>query len=283
MNGATTRRAPSSVRASPSSDSPASFAYPGSHSVRSGTSNRARQGQSAPFELRPERCRLLIGLHRCTGHDRHEIDEIAVTGGRVLVVTVPLVGRSHLVGDMIDQRICPVPSLFHLRNDTTSNGRDILRLARHAEIGSHKINVESDPGRGSDDRVDRQPECIVADGRAPAHLETKPVVPVCVGGFAQIPFGHLPCCLAVDIDVQSPPHPEVSRQERGAPLHDQSVVMEVETIQQLVIGNLTLQLLKRPRTILGCLLQPSVKARRNAAGAATLARAGRRAARSASG
>jgi hypothetical protein len=113
--------------------------------VRDGEASR--QLQAAPLGFGAKSGQMRLGLHWRGEDDSHEVDEVPVAGRRCPGGTMPLEYRAGFIRDVIGKRIGPVSMLLHIGHDYAGQRRDILRVAGHAEIFSHEVDVESGPLR----------------------------------------------------------------------------------------------------------------------------------------
>ena len=160
---------------------------------------------------------------------------------------MPLEYRAGLVRDMIDKRIGPVAMLLHIGHDHAGQRRNILRLAGHAEILADEIDVECSPLRIPHEGLHGKADTTSIHERPRrADLEAEPVAKAQGGRLAEVRHGNLPSHLAVEVNVESPPDPDVTGEQRGRTFDDPALVDEVEALQQPVIRHLPLELLERP-------------------------------------
>ena len=75
-----------------------------------------------------------------------------------------------------------------------------------------------------------------------ADLESKPVADVTAGGCSEFGLGDFTSGVAVDVDVDGAPHADVACEQSGGALDDPPLVLEVHSLEQAVIGHLSLQL-----------------------------------------
>jgi hypothetical protein len=121
---------------------------------------------------------------------------------------------------MIDQRIGSVAALVDFRDDAARQGRDVIRLPGHTEVGTDQVDVELDPGRRPDDGGNRETEGLLAARRHP-DFEAKPIAHVQGRGPAQVCLGYFSPHFPVQVDVEAAAHPKVAGEQSGCPFTTQ--------------------------------------------------------------
>ena len=148
-------------------------------------------------------------------------DPPLVAGQRRPGGTMPLEYRTGLVRDMIDKRIGPVAMLLHIGHDHAGQWRNILRLAGHAEVLADEIDVECGPLRIPHEGLHGKADTTgIHERPRRADLEAEPVAKVQGGRLAEVRHGNLPSHLAVEVNVESPPDPDVTGERRGRTFDD---------------------------------------------------------------